>query len=858
MASQDTHPFNNVFLSVKKSEDGESLHRYFDTKMYLAARIRRLRDLLKLRGSEARANVCLELQKRLAADRFLVAVAGQFKRGKSSLLNAIIGCELLPVGIVPLTSAITIVRYGTAPQIIVTYRNSSYEQKLPLSQLADYVTDKGNPANCKNVEYVRIEYPSSFLRRGVEFVDTPGIGSAIEANTATTMNFIPQCDAVIFVTSIDSPLTSIELGFLNEIKKWVPKIFFIINKIDLVATQEKVAVFSYVQCKISESLGKLHLRVYPLSARTGLETKISGNEQGYEDSGIKNFLEDLSQFLYRKRWVFFLTSVAGKALVPLEHELSELEIQRRASVLANKERNAWRQALHSDFARLASARRGVQEEMKVTVVQRLCQHWASHIDAFLVEQERQLCCRLTATCRSYPLKTWGLLADAVFREAELKIKDALCNFAEKHEEEALRLLNSLCAEFVIKLSTHFDAMRNTAAAMLGLAENRSADAHAPALKTVTLDKPWHTMEWPPLMCRLPRIIRAIWVLTGSKNVEKLLGSQLHAWLGAIGRSFADAVQKSVERVLANIADSMDKEAQLVESRFLYSPEAATGERHGTNVPEEDCSSMMRELRELRNDFVRFLTDDFGATAAAAHSNSLNLQRPLTEPVDSGNEAPINLPLDLGMRRCPVCCHMEKTLLGFLAKWQYRLATEPAAQAAFAREGGFCALHSWQLEGHSSPRGMSIGLTQLCELIARELIAGAESLVPTHQPQTVLLLYGRSCRVCKELAQAETNFCDSLMEYLATNEGRQAYICSEGVCLRHLERLIKLVPDEVSILLIRHASRRFLETAEDMRSYALKHDAICGEFINDREAGAYLRAINSLAGSRLLQTFWKKE
>jgi hypothetical protein len=176
-------------------------------KLTLAEQLRWLMEILKKRGSDVLIHSCQELIVKLAEDRFTLAVVGQFKRGKSSLMNAIIGRELLPVGVLPLTSAITVLRFGPVERLVIVRENSIFADIVPVSELSDFVTERGNPGNCKPVKTASLEVPLPFLRRGLEFVDTPGVGSSIEANTATTYTFLPECDAVLFVTSVDSPFT---------------------------------------------------------------------------------------------------------------------------------------------------------------------------------------------------------------------------------------------------------------------------------------------------------------------------------------------------------------------------------------------------------------------------------------------------------------------------------------------------------------------------------------------------------------------------------------------------------------------------------------------------------------------------
>ncbi|MGA8655981.1 MAG: dynamin family protein [Chthoniobacterales bacterium] len=173
------------------------LRSYNRVKSAIAARLRDVLEVLKKGGSESSSIRCEALMKKLAEDRFTLGVVGQFGRGKSSLMNAIIGRELLPVGSKPLTSAITILKFGPKERLIVRYKGRRLPEILPVSALANYITEPGNPGNHRKVATATVEVPLPFLRPGLEFVDTPGIGSEIEANTATPRSwtlssFIPD------------------------------------------------------------------------------------------------------------------------------------------------------------------------------------------------------------------------------------------------------------------------------------------------------------------------------------------------------------------------------------------------------------------------------------------------------------------------------------------------------------------------------------------------------------------------------------------------------------------------------------------------------------------------------------------
>jgi len=309
--------------AVEIKPDLEKLRAYTQTKLALADQLRIVREALTALGRENRERQCGELVVKLAEDRFTLAVLGQFKRGKSSLMNAVIGRELLPTGVLPLTSAITVLKYGPVERLVVRCEDSIFPKELPVSALADYVTERGNPANRKKVKTACVELPVPFLRRGIEFVDTPGVGSAITANTATAYGFLPECDAVLFVTSVDTPMTSLELAFLREIREYVDRIFFVVNKIDLVEGNERGEALGFVTETIRSQIGSDTVRIFSVSARLGLVARTSGDAVLYERSGLKALEEALASFLSEEKSAVFLAAVAHKALQILDDEAAQ-------------------------------------------------------------------------------------------------------------------------------------------------------------------------------------------------------------------------------------------------------------------------------------------------------------------------------------------------------------------------------------------------------------------------------------------------------------------------------------------------------------------------------------------------------
>ena len=326
-------PIPNDSKSPPLGQQWADLKTYTKAKQAVAREIRSLANFFHSHDSEQGADQCRELMVKLAEDRFTLAVVGQFKRGKSSLMNAIIGREILPTGILPVTSAVTILRFGPRERLLIPRRNALLSEEAPVSALPEYVTQDGNPGNRKRVDGVYLELPLPFLRRGLEFVDTPGVGSAIDANTATTMSFLPRCDAAVFVTSVDTPMTAVETVFLADIRQHAEKVFFVVNKIDLLEDREREKVLDYISQTIRQQTAAATIRIFPASSRLGLEARMAGDSAGYARSGLAALEEALAGFLSSEKSDALLVAVLNKSLRLTGQQPELLEIEKRLVTL---------------------------------------------------------------------------------------------------------------------------------------------------------------------------------------------------------------------------------------------------------------------------------------------------------------------------------------------------------------------------------------------------------------------------------------------------------------------------------------------------------------------------------------------
>lgn len=189
---------------------------------------------------------------RVRAHRFQLAVVGQFKRGKSTLLNALLGFDVLPTGVVPLTAIPTFLVHAERPWLDVAFADGAHRRFDLISvaalreRLGEFVTETGNPHNAQGVARVEAGVPAELLAAGVVLIDTPGIGSAERHNSEAALATLPECDAALIVLSPDPPITEAEIAYLGEIRGFAAAILPVLNKIDLVRGAERDAITDYV------------------------------------------------------------------------------------------------------------------------------------------------------------------------------------------------------------------------------------------------------------------------------------------------------------------------------------------------------------------------------------------------------------------------------------------------------------------------------------------------------------------------------------------------------------------------------------------------------------------------------------
>lgn len=302
------------------------LEEFIKHKTEILTVIENIEDLTKEDAGKA-DNRLPVVKEQLISNCFNLVILGQFKRGKTTLINSLIGKEILPSSVVPLTSVVTVLKFGREIGCTVFLENGR-EVKVSIEALSDYITEKGNPKNIRGVRCASIEYPSSFLERGMLLVDTPGVGSTFLHNTETTYEFLDHLDAALFLMSADVPISQVEKELLDTIKGSTQKIFFVLNKIDYL-NQKEIEEIAAFNKHVLEEMGFPVQEIWPVSAREALRAKTMKDEARLLQSGLLNLEDALSRFLSRERGKIILNTAVSKTKRIISQKLSQIAIEEK-------------------------------------------------------------------------------------------------------------------------------------------------------------------------------------------------------------------------------------------------------------------------------------------------------------------------------------------------------------------------------------------------------------------------------------------------------------------------------------------------------------------------------------------------
>lgn len=356
----------------------DSFTNYKQTVIQLTGDLKKIREFstrLKLDGNVSAVDSVI---KRLVEDTFDVAIVGEFKRGKSTLINALLEKDVLPTDVVPTTATLNKVTYSVTPFVRIEYNDGKTED-IEIDKLNSYVT-KLTPESeeiAKTVKIATVYYPVNYCKNGVTIIDTPGLNDD-EAMTNVTLSVLPQIDAAIMVMMAGSPFSQYECDFLENkvITSDLGRVLFVVTGIDLYDEEDAQKILTVIKKRITESvmakaknvygegsreyeayqrkLGAIH--IYGLSAKKALKAKQKGDVDMLEKSRFPEFEKALEHFLTEERGAVMLNVPISRIKTSSIELVKAVQLRETALTMHKEEFNAKYEAAMAEIEKIRGER----------------------------------------------------------------------------------------------------------------------------------------------------------------------------------------------------------------------------------------------------------------------------------------------------------------------------------------------------------------------------------------------------------------------------------------------------------------------------------------------------------------------
>ncbi|VEP13747.1 Dynamin [Hyella patelloides LEGE 07179] len=291
---------------------------------------------------------------------FSVAIVGEFKRGKSTFINALLGRDILPSDILPCSATLNRVTYGVTPAVKVIFKDGK-EEEVAIDRLEDYVTKltAESEDTAANVKEAIVSYPVHYCQNNVDIIDTPGLND--ESNMdEVTLSVLPQVDAAIMVILAQSPFGESERRFLEDklLSNDLGRIIFVVNGIDnfnrpgdadrvIGSIQNRIQkmVIDRAKEEYGENSPEYEVyikkigtpKVFGISAYQALESKQTGDAELLASSRFAEFEASLEKFLTEERGATFLQVPVNRVIASANEILKTLDIQENALGMKQQE-----------------------------------------------------------------------------------------------------------------------------------------------------------------------------------------------------------------------------------------------------------------------------------------------------------------------------------------------------------------------------------------------------------------------------------------------------------------------------------------------------------------------------------------
>jgi hypothetical protein len=421
-------PANQILRTLADTSDAEGV-----------GRLLRLAACGEELGANRVAEDARDLAARVSEGRFYLACIGQFKRGKSTLINALIGEPVLPVGYIPVTAVPTVIRYGAHKRARIQFRDGAWQQ-VAVSDLAQYVSEEHNPENTKGISGAEVFVPCALLSTGMCLVDTPGLGSVFTGNTAATQAFIPHIDAALVVVGADPPLAGEELALVEAVGRQVKNLILVLNKADRATEAERSAAVRFTQHVLEKRLRRSVGPVFEVSAADRLENR----------GPVRDWDKLLAALQH-------LVQSSGRQLIQAACERGVQRLGEQLLAIIAEEREALERPIEESERRIAAMKQTIAEaERSMREVEFLWMAEQRHLSDVLVDRHKEFLSSVwpseeeefKRTAQSMPSMMGPLYRRAIMREAQEIARRHVMPWLKTEQEEGEKEYRRVASRFV--------------------------------------------------------------------------------------------------------------------------------------------------------------------------------------------------------------------------------------------------------------------------------------------------------------------------------------------------------------------------------------------------------------------------
>jgi len=533
-----------------------------------------------------------DVVQKLREDRFHLVVVGEFNHGKTTLVNALLGEDALPVGVTPTTALIHHVQF--TPEREVTVVNDEGEREsVPFDSLKQLAVqgDEGTGPQDTDIRYVEVGCPAELLRDRIVLVDTPGVNDLNLQRADITYKYIPQSDAVLFVIDAGQPLKESERLFLRDklLGQSRDKIIFVVGKADIWSEAERTEALAYVRSELSKLVeGPV---VFAVSAQRALEGE-------REASGLPQLVAHLTAFLAEERGRIMLGNALGDGIEAVKGLRHSIDARKRAAAMTKGEieRRIARIELDLEGAqRTVDERRGTIREEASAI-----RAWMRRdIDRFCDDVIRQLP-EITETATAAELRSHlpGFL-EATFVEWAQHEADEIAGALEELAEKTVALMRDNAHDTAKRLGE--GAKRDVDAPDIQV-DTFGYDLGVAALLSVGVGMFYTNAALGALMTGAAPVLA--YYLKG--KVETQTKQKAREQAAVALREAAAKVSPKLDEMITDFAEDLGQWVEAagkeVHQEMIDVLAAAKEERRDTEpdlvVAEAECAELMRELADI--------------------------------------------------------------------------------------------------------------------------------------------------------------------------------------------------------------------------------------------------------------------